>query len=62
MTTPIRRRAIDLAKGSFQVCAIGQDEACVDARATVALCNGGIVPRLLLTGQFTKSVCASVKR
>lgn len=25
MTTPIRMLAIDLAKGSFQVCAIGQD-------------------------------------
>ena len=31
MTTPINMLAIDLAKGSFQVCAIGQDGACVDA-------------------------------
>ena len=31
MTTPIKMLAIDLAKGSFQVCAIGQDGACVDA-------------------------------
>lgn len=27
MTTPINMLAIDLAKGSFQVCAIGQDGA-----------------------------------
>ena len=31
MTTPLNMLAIDLAKGSFQVCAIGQDGACVDA-------------------------------
>ena len=31
MTTPITMLAIDLAKGSFQVCAIGQDGACEDA-------------------------------
>ena len=29
MTTPINMLAIDLAKGSFQVCAIGHDGACV---------------------------------
>lgn len=31
MTAPISMLAIDLAKGSFQVCAIGADGACVDA-------------------------------
>jgi hypothetical protein len=31
MTIPIRMLAIDLANGSFQVCAIGQDGACEDA-------------------------------
>jgi hypothetical protein len=31
MTTPISMLTIDLAKGSFQVCAIGLDGACVDA-------------------------------
>lgn len=29
MTAPISMLAIDLAKGSFQVCAIGADGACV---------------------------------
>jgi len=31
MTTRISVLAIDLAKGSFQVCAVGPDGACVDA-------------------------------
>ena len=31
MTTTISMLAIDLAKGSFQVCAIGAEGACVDA-------------------------------
>jgi len=31
MTTKISMLAIDLAKGSFQDCAIGADGACVDA-------------------------------
>ena len=31
MTTKISMLAIDLAKGSFQVCAIAADGACVDA-------------------------------
>ena len=31
MTTKISMLAIDLAKGSFQVCAVGLDGACVDA-------------------------------
>ena len=31
MTTKISMLAIDLAKASFQVCAIGLDGACVDA-------------------------------
>jgi hypothetical protein len=30
MMTKIRMLAIDLAKGSFQVCAVGPDGACVD--------------------------------
>lgn len=30
MTTPINMLAIDLAKGSFQVCALGRDGAYVD--------------------------------
>lgn len=30
MMTTISMLAIDLAKGSFQVCAIGLDGACVD--------------------------------
>ena len=31
MTTNISMLAIDLAKGSFQVCAVGSEGACVDA-------------------------------
>lgn len=31
MTTKISMLAIDVAKGSFQVCAVGADGACVDA-------------------------------
>ena len=30
MTTEVKLLAIDLAKGSFQVCAVGLDGACVD--------------------------------
>ena len=37
MTTPISILAIDLAKGSFQVCAIGMDGACVDAPCLASL-------------------------
>ena len=40
MTTPINMLAIDLAKGSFQVCAIGQDGACVDAPLRVPRDDG----------------------
>ena len=32
MTTLISMLAIDLAKGGFQVCAIGADGACMNAR------------------------------
>ena len=31
MTNKINMLAIDLAKGSFQVCAVGPEGACVDA-------------------------------
>ena len=31
MTTKISMLAIDLAKGSLQVCAVGPDGSCVDA-------------------------------
>ncbi len=42
MTTPISMLAIDLAKGSFQVCAVGADGACVDAP-----CSAGMIFDLL---------------
>lgn len=40
MTTPIKMLAIDLAKGSFQVCAIGRDGACVDAPCLASIIFG----------------------
>ncbi|AYF04146.1 hypothetical protein PY32053_04654 (plasmid) [Paracoccus yeei] len=40
MTAPISMLAIDLAKGSFQVCAIGADGACVDAPCLASVIFG----------------------
>lgn len=46
MTNPISMRAIDLAKGSFQVCAIGPDGA---LPRTTAWCRGPFWPCSLRT-------------
>lgn len=37
MTTKISMLAIDLAKGSFQVCSVAADGACVDARCLASV-------------------------
>ena len=37
MTTKINMLAIDLAKGSFQVCAVGPEGTCVDAPCLASL-------------------------
>jgi len=40
MTTKISMLAIDLAKGSFQVCAVGPNGTCVDATCLASMIFG----------------------
>ena len=67
MTTPLNMLAIDLAKGSFQVCAIGQDGAVLYNRVLALLQNGvlrreGPFPRKVQATRTISAVPRALKR
>lgn len=56
MTTKIKMLAIDLAKGSFQVCAVGPEGTCVDAPCLASVIFG------LSAGGLRSDVCQASER